>query len=80
MEIEILSPNQKIYKGEAKAITFPGKKGQFQVLDGHAPLFALLKKGEIIIQEKKKIPIFKGMVEILNDKVIALVKEELKKE
>jgi len=75
MQIEILSPNKILYKGESEQITLPGKKGQFQILKNHAPIFALLTEGEIIIGKKKKIFISSGVVKGLNNKIIALVKE-----
>ncbi|MFQ6049633.1 MAG: ATP synthase F1 subunit epsilon [Candidatus Paceibacterales bacterium] len=75
MTIEILSPNKGVYKGEIKTVTLPGKEGQMQILDNHAPLFTLLAKGEIIIEKDKKISIFSGVVEVLDNKVTILVKE-----
>ncbi len=75
MEIEILSSNKKIYKGESEAITLPGKNGQMQILDNHASLFTLLDKGEIVIEKDKKISIFSGIVEVLDNKVTILVNE-----
>lgn len=75
MKIEILSPDKKLFEGKIKAVTLPGKEGQLQVLDNHAPLFALLRKGEVIVGKDKKIPIFSGVVEVLNNKIIILIKE-----
>lgn len=75
MEVEILSVSKKLYKGESKAITLPGQEGQMQILDGHAPLFTLLDKGEIIIGSNKKISISSGIAEVLNNKVLILAKE-----
>jgi F-type H+-transporting ATPase subunit epsilon len=75
MKIDILSQNKKIFQGQSKSIILPGEKGQFQILDNHANLFALLSKGEIIIDEVKKFPIFSGIVEVFKNHVIILVKE-----
>jgi len=75
MEIEISSISKKLYKGEARAITLPGKVGQMQILDNHAPLFTLLDKGEIIIGNGKKIPISSGIAEVLDNKVTILANE-----
>ncbi|RLC35360.1 MAG: ATP synthase F1 subunit epsilon [Candidatus Nealsonbacteria bacterium] len=76
MEIKILTANKKLYEGEVKAVTFPGKEGEFQVLENHAPLFALLTQGEIIIKNSDKetrISIFSGIVKVLNNRIICLV-------
>ena len=74
MKVEILSQDKKIFKGEIKSITLPGKKGQFQILKNYAPLFAILEKGEIILDQKKRIPIFGGIVHFWNNEMIVLVK------
>lgn len=77
MEVRILSPGKKLFEGKADSITFPGKEGQFQVLQNHAPIFSLLKKGEIIIGDKKKrIPILSGVVECVRNEIIALVEDK----
>lgn len=75
MEIKILSLNQKIYEGKESSITFPGKKGEFQVLDNHAPLFALLKKGKIRVGRNKEFSILSGIVRVFENKVVVLVRK-----
>lgn len=75
MEIKILSADKKIYEGHSNKITFPGIYGEFQILENHAPLISLLKRGKIIIGNKEKeIKISAGIVEVKNKKVIALIK------
>lgn len=49
MQVEILTPEHRIYSGEAKAVQLPGKEGLFQVLDGHAPLISTLTEGELTL-------------------------------
>ena len=75
MKIQILSSNRQIYQGEGESITLPAEKGQIQILENHAPLFALLKRGDISIEGNKKITILSGAVEVLNNEVMVLVKE-----
>jgi len=55
MYLEIISPGAILYKGEVKSISFPGSYGDFQVLDNHAPIVSILKKGKVIIQGKLTI-------------------------
>jgi F-type H+-transporting ATPase subunit epsilon len=74
MKVEILSQDKKIFKGEVKSITLPGIKGEFQVLENHCPLFSILKEGEIILNQKGKIPISEGIFRVLNNEIIILVK------
>ena len=75
MEIKILSPDKKIYQGKSDKITLPGEEGQFQVLENHADIFALLGKGDIIIGSGKKISIISGTAEILNNRAVILAEE-----
>lgn len=47
MQLEIITPEKKIFKGEADAVQFPGLDGSFQVLNGHAPIISALAGGEV---------------------------------
>jgi len=74
MNVEILSPEKTYFSGPALSVTLPGESGSFSVLDHHAPIMSTLEKGNIIIDSGKlTIPIQKGVVQVLNNKVIVLV-------
>jgi F-type H+-transporting ATPase subunit epsilon len=47
MQLEIITPETKIFTGEADAVQFPGLDGSFQVLNGHAPIISALSKGNV---------------------------------
>ena len=47
MQLEIITPETEIFKGEAEAVQFPGLDGSFQVLKGHAPIISALTKGSV---------------------------------
>ena len=47
MQLEIITPEVAIFKGEVEAVQFPGLDGSFQVLKGHSPIISALKKGEV---------------------------------
>ena len=49
MQLEIITPEQKIFEGDADAVQFPGKEGMFQVLDNHAPIISTLVEGTVKI-------------------------------
>ena len=49
MYLEIISPEKTLFKGEVDSILFPGKYGDFQVLNNHAPIVSTLTKGEVKI-------------------------------
>jgi len=49
MHLEIITPEEKVFSGEADAVQLPGIDGLFQVLNNHAPIVSALKKGSIKI-------------------------------
>jgi F-type H+-transporting ATPase subunit epsilon len=47
MQVEIITPEAKVFTGEATAAQFPGLDGSFQVLNGHAPIISGLAAGTV---------------------------------
>jgi F-type H+-transporting ATPase subunit epsilon len=75
MQLEIISPEKKIFEGEVAVATFPGEDGSFQILNNHAPLVSILKEGIVEYKSKNQtdqIHITGGVVEVLKNKVILL--------
>lgn len=75
MELEIVTPDRKVFDGEVKSATFPGSKGQFQVLENHAPIISSLDKGELRYEDKAgshSMIVDGGVVEVLNNRIIVL--------
>jgi F-type H+-transporting ATPase subunit epsilon len=75
MYIDIITADQTLFSGEADAVTLPGSKGQFQVLNNHAALISSLDKGKVILKTKEGKQSFEvngGIVEILNNKIVVL--------
>jgi F-type H+-transporting ATPase subunit epsilon len=76
MHLEIITPDKKVFAGEATAVTFPGTEGQFQVLNNHAPLVSTLGVGDVVVETaaavKKTYRIDGGVVEVLKSKVLVL--------
>jgi len=75
MLLEVVTPDQKVFEGEATAVTFPGSDGEFQVLSNHAPMISALGKGKMKIVASGKeetVTIDGGVVEVLNNKVVVL--------
>lgn len=52
MQLEIITPETKIFTGEAEAVQFPGLDGSFQVLNGHAPIISALSTGDVKVDLK----------------------------
>ncbi len=55
MYLEIITPEQTLYKGDVESILFPGSHGDFQVLNNHAPIVSTLIKGKVKIIGKMSI-------------------------
>ena len=47
MQLEIITPESKIFNGEADAVQFPGLDGSFQVLNNHAAVISALSEGVV---------------------------------
>lgn len=75
MQLEILTPDKKVFSGEVNAVSVPGSKGSFQVLNNHAPLISTLEKGTVMVKEKSMAHNFEingGVIEVLKNKVVIL--------
>jgi len=77
IDLEILSPDKKIYSGKIKLVKLPGTKGSFEVMKNHAPIISTLEKGQIkIIDINNELQFFDindGVVEASNNRIVVLV-------
>ena len=76
MNVLIMTPEKKVFEGEATSVQVPGVKGKFEVLNNHAPIVSLLEKGQvrIITNDDKviKFEIEQGFIEVLKNEVSIL--------
>ena len=76
MNLEILTPEKTLYKGEIESIQVPGSKGSFTVLHNHAAIISTLTKGKIIFESKQSkdevIEIEGGIIEVKKNNIIVL--------
>ncbi len=76
MNLEILTPEEKVYNGEVSSVQLPGSKGSFEVLNNHAPLISSLEGGKINVKGdnvQEQFEIKSGFVEVLNNQIIVLI-------
>lgn len=78
MNLEILTPERKVFSGDVYGVQLPGITGLFEVLDKHAPLVSALKAGKLKVLKDKNnhlafFEIQSGFVEVLDNKVTVLV-------
>jgi F-type H+-transporting ATPase subunit epsilon len=51
MKVEIISPSDTLYNGEATSVTVPSKMGPFTLLEHHAPIVAILEAGRVSLTD-----------------------------
>ncbi len=75
MNLEILTPDKKVFEGEINAVTVPGSSGSFQILRDHAPIISTLEDGTVIVKTNSgdtHYQIKGGVVEALSNKIVVL--------
>jgi F-type H+-transporting ATPase subunit epsilon len=77
MTLEILTPDKKVYEGEATSVSLPGTMGSFEILNHHAPIVSTLQDGKLTVRGgnggKEEVFLIKGgVVECLNNVVTVL--------
>jgi F-type H+-transporting ATPase subunit epsilon len=78
MNLEILTPEKKMFSGDVYGVQLPGVTGLFEVLNNHAPLVSALKNGRLKVLKDKNnhlafFDIQGGFVEVIHNKVTVLV-------
>ena len=79
MNLEILTPERKLYSGDVYGVQLPGVDGLFEVLEKHAPMVSALKAGkQKVLKDKQQsdteqYSIQGGFVEVFQNKVTVLV-------
>jgi len=77
MQLDILTPEHKVYSGNVYGIQLPGIEGSFEILENHAPIIATLGNGKMkIIKDKNSTEIYEiagGFVEVINNKASVLI-------
>lgn len=81
MKVEIVTPDQSIYNGEAELVRVPGVQGSFEILNNHAPIISVLGKGSVSLvastddKAEFSYEIESGIVEVKNNKVNVLIEK-----
>jgi F-type H+-transporting ATPase subunit epsilon len=77
MNLEILTPEKKLFSDEVYGVQLPGVSGSFELLDKHAAMISALKSGRIkVLTDKAHSSFFEiksGFVEVINNRVTVLV-------
>jgi F-type H+-transporting ATPase subunit epsilon len=77
MLVEIITPDRTVFSGELELLQLPGIDGSFEIMNRHAPMVSILKKGEIrMVNHKKQEETMKingGVIEVSDNKIKILV-------
>lgn len=77
MQLDILTPEHKVYSGKVYGIQLPGIEGSFEILENHAPMIATLGKGKMkVIKDKNTTELYEisaGFVEVIRNKATVLI-------
>ena len=81
LNLEIVTPEQRILAVEADEVRLPGFDGGFGVRPGHTPLVAALAAGELTYisgGSSTRYAVGEGFAEVSNDRVRVLVEEAVR--
>lgn len=76
MNVEIITPDENIFRGEASLVQLPGVDGLFEILHNHAPMIAALGKGQVKVKKPDNtfdyFDIDGGVLEVKENKILVL--------
>lgn len=76
MQLSVISPEKVVFSGDADMIVVPGAKGDFGVLDHHAPFMTMLREGSVTLyqggQKNQVFQISGGFCEVTPERCIVL--------
>ena len=76
MQLEIITPEHKVFEGQVSSVQLPGVDGKFEILNNHAPIMSTLTKGNVrVIDTNNNTELFEingGVIEMQNNKIIVL--------
>jgi len=50
LDVDLVAPDRTVWKGEARMVTAPAADGQMGILQGHSPVLAILRPGNVTIR------------------------------
>lgn len=72
LRVRIVAPERVLFEGEADSVVVPAWEGELGVLRGHAPLVALLRRGEVKVRRGDQVQHFAvdgGVLQVVDDLV-----------
>lgn len=78
LAVAVITPESKIYEGEADMVVAPAWDGEVGILRGHAPMMALLGEGELRVTldgAVKRFHVAGGFMQVADD-VVSVLSEQ----
>ncbi|MCU0387650.1 MAG: ATP synthase F1 subunit epsilon [Chitinophagaceae bacterium] len=76
MNLEILTPEKKLFSSDVYGVQLPGIGGKFEILEKHAPLVSALGKGVVKVlidkTQTQQFTITGGFAEVLDNRITVL--------
>ena len=75
MTVDILTPDAKLFSGEATYVGLPGSDGSLGIMNNHAALVTTLQAGQVVVRTPggdQTFDVKGGSVEVLNNVVTVL--------
>jgi F-type H+-transporting ATPase subunit epsilon len=74
-QLSLVSPERRLFEGQADQVDVPGVEGDFGVLAGHAPIIAMLRPGIVTTiagTSREKFVVFGGIAEFSKETLTIL--------
>ena len=74
LQLEIISPEKRLFSGKVTSVNLPGIAGSFGILADHAPLVSPLQAGTIVYttgDNEESVEVKGGIVEV-NQNVVTI--------
>lgn len=72
LHVSVISPEASLFEGDANSVVVPAYDGEVGILTGHAPMMALLGKGELRVDAaggQRKFTIEGGFLQVVGNQV-----------
>lgn len=75
LQVEVVTPEKIMFKGDAEMVEAPGQEGDFGVLPEHSPFVSLLKPGVVKIHsegKEQRLFVTAGLAQVENNRCVVL--------
>ena len=80
MNIEIVTPEDRVYEDTIDSVVMPTTSGEIDILPGHIPIVTEIMAGELIVSQsgtRQSLAISKGFAQCVGDKISILAEDAI---